>query len=531
MTTGDRYYQHRSRTVIPVTINPNDDQRFIRFRSSNTSTDDFHNRMSSRMRQFEEECRQWREKFFNESRFNVDGFPSSSILHSRPRMLVDFPDFPEFGGLDWPTFRGSALGSSSASNGVNQRSYIEEDNDGRKKYKIQFDVGEFRPEELNVRVEGRMLVVKGDRQIRIGNATESKQFNRELTIPEFVDAKNLQSYLTDDGQLFLEAPVLLDRVYSNSNAVPITTSSSSNRLADSSFSGGRNNIASSTGFSVMPSSTGFGNNQSSTYSSTSSSSSFRQEGSGARDVGGFYRNSPLRDQYSSTSSASTLVGGNNNYSTSIARPDYVSTDRSSDRKNITHTFDLQQFAPEDIAIQVNDTVLKVTAIKEERDGNSSSHREFRREIGLPDGADPKNLTNTLSADGILTIQIPVRDYRPPLTPTYQTQTFNTSNTITSNNAYDGRDQQLKLTFDLSGYRPDDVTVKVNDNVLKVQASHVDNTPGNQISREYKREYVLPDWVDADHLRAKMSEDATLTVEVPIPQDRVSAVNRQIKITH
>lgn len=60
---------------------------------------------------------------------------------------------------------------------------------------------------------------------------------------------------------------------------------------------------------------------------------------------------------------------------------------------------------------------------------------------------------------------------------------------------------------------------------------MDNTPGNQISREYKREYVLPDWVDADHLRAKMSEDSTLTVEVPIPQDRVPAVNRQIKITH
>lgn len=45
-----------------------------------------------------------------------------------------------------------------------------------------------------------------------------------------------------------------------------------------------------------------------------------------------------------------------------------------------------------------------------------------------------------------------------------------------------------------------------------------------------REYVLPDWVDVDRLRAKMSEDSTLTVEVPIPQDRVSAYNRQIKIT-
>ena len=109
------------------------------------------------------------------------------------------------------------------------------------------------------------------------------------------------------------------------------------------------------------------------------------------------------------------------------------------------------------------------------------------------------------------------------------------------------DQQLKLTFDLSGYKPDDVNVKVNDNVLKgrwidrarpsscraralVQAVHIDNTRGNQINREYLREYVLPEWVDVDNLRAKMSEDSTLTVEVPIPHDRVPAFNRQIKIT-
>ena len=60
--------------------------------------------------------------------------------------------------------------------------------------------------------------------------------------------------------------------------------------------------------------------------------------------------------------------------------------------------------------------------------------------------------------------------------------------------------------------------------------HNEETRGNQINREYMREYVLPDWVDVDHLRAKMSEDATLTVEVPIPHDRVPAFNRQINIT-
>jgi HSP20 family molecular chaperone IbpA len=378
-----------------------------------------------------------------------------------------------------------------------------------------------------------MLIVKGDRQIKAGNATESKQFNRELTLPEFVDVKSLQSYLSDDGMLTMEAPVLLDRVYNN----PALTSShtyrqsSPNRLIDSTFTGGRQpapNYA-------------YGNNPSNSYSSTSSTSSFRQEGPSLRDTNTFRRNSPLRDPYSSTtSSTSTLIGGtginqNNNqapvtFSTLTSRPDYSTNDRNDGAKDVIYKFNLSDFAPEDIAIQVNDTMLKVTALKQERDGRGSSHREFRREIGLPDGAEAKNLTNTLSADGILTIQIPVRNYRPPLTPTYQSPQFNLPTNLSANDSYSVADQQLKITFDLSGYKPDDVSVKVNDNVLKVQAVHVDNTAGNHINREYMREYVLPDWVDVDNLRAKMSEDSTLTVEVPIPHDRVPPFNRQIKIT-
>jgi hypothetical protein len=137
-----------------------------------------------------------------------------------------------------------------------------------------------------VKVDGRMLIVKGDRQVKVGNATESKQFNRELTLPEFVDAKTLQSYLADDGQLTMEAPVLMDRVYNDAGSSAITSSntfrqSSPGRIVDTTFTGGR-----------QPSNLGIGNNQSSSYSS-----SFRQESnnSGSGGSSNFHRNSPLRD--------------------------------------------------------------------------------------------------------------------------------------------------------------------------------------------------------------------------------------------
>ena len=59
-----------------------------------------------------------------------------------------------------------------------------------------------------------------------------------------------------------------------------------------------------------------------------------------------------------------------------------------------------------------------------------------------------------------------RDYRPPLTSTHQSQQYHLPSNLNTNSSYSDENQQLKLTFDLSGYRPDDVTVKVSDNVLK-----------------------------------------------------------------
>lgn len=192
-------------------------------------------------------------------------------------------------------------------------------------------------------------------------------------MPEFVDGKALQSYLSEDGQLTMEAPVLMDRVYQNSIPSAITSSSSSFHqsgpgcVVDTTFSSG--NLR-----------------QPASYS-TSSSSSFRQEtnnGATATPTVNHHQHSPLRDQYSSTSSTSTVINNQPaavTFSTITARPENTIADRTDGMKNVTYKFNLSEFAPEDIAIQVNDSLLKVSALRQERDGHSTSHREFKREIG------------------------------------------------------------------------------------------------------------------------------------------------------
>ena len=59
--------------------------------------------------------------------------------------------------------------------------------------------------------------------------------------------KTLQSYLADDGQLTMEAPVLMDRVYNDAGTSAITSAntfrqSSPARIVDTTFITGRPTI-------------------------------------------------------------------------------------------------------------------------------------------------------------------------------------------------------------------------------------------------------------------------------------------------
>ncbi|CAF0886954.1 unnamed protein product [Brachionus calyciflorus] len=465
------------RVPINVSVSPSEySGRSIRLGNS-----DIREKMQQRMREFEDESRRWREQFMSQSQMG----PS---LLDRPRMFLNYPEFPELTSNFTPMssrFNNSLFPSSTPSLTLSQntqKSFIEEDDNGNKKYKITFDVGDFKPNEIQVRTEGRSLVVKGDREVVAGSSSETKQFNRELTLPDFVEPTSVQSFLSD-GVLTVEAPVQMDRL-------------------------------------------GYSNNQAITSSSSSMS-----------------RQSPFRD----THSPSRVILSARNQNQSNQSSTVVQSTQP-----VTYKFNMSEFRPEDIAITVTDTILKVHALREENDsrGAGKTYREFKREIGLPFGADVKKLKNSLQSDGTLLIEIPVNGnetLKPPLSPTgldKQFSNFSLSENVAKNSALssvnnnnntgvietsnDGKD--LRLTFDLNGYKPEDLSIKVIDgNTLRVHAVHIDNTKGNQIHREYTRQYQLPDWVQPEFLRARMSDNGTLTVEIPVPQSQPSKYESFINI--
>ncbi|CAF0723337.1 unnamed protein product [Didymodactylos carnosus] len=188
---------------------------------------------------------------------------------------------------------------------------------------------------------------------------------------------------------------------------------------------------------------------------------------------------------------------------------YSVVDHGNGKKTINYRFNLQDYRPEDISVELDDSTLRIKAIRPHGD---SYHSEFVREFNLGTAVDTRLVRNVYDSDGYLNLEIVV-------SPRYIQQDYY-SGGQTPIQYYQQQDGNLSspsvLTFDLKGYRPENVLVRVNQQgLLKISATHVDNTYGNRINREYFRPYQLPSSMNYDLIRAKMNnDDRILRIELP-----------------
>ncbi|CAF0814642.1 unnamed protein product [Rotaria sordida] len=181
---------------------------------------------------------------------------------------------------------------------------------------------------------------------------------------------------------------------------------------------------------------------------------------------------------------------------------YSVHDHGQGHRTYSYEFDLFDYEPEEITVLLDDNgTLRIRAYR-------PPCREFRREYNLGGPTVETTLVrNTIDTHGRLCVDIDVRPRR------YDLQTINPTNNI--------------VTFDLQGYRPENVTVRINRNgLLKISGQHIDDTYGNHINREYFRQYQLPSNIDPDKVRARMDQNQILTIELPQPLSTVNSGRRE-----
>merc|ERR1712226_1586300 len=75
------------------------------------------------------------------------------------------------------------------------------------KFQVEFDVKDYKPEELSIKTEGSTLVVLAKHEDKSGDSSYvTKQFEQRFTLPSGVKADAISSSLSRDGMLVVTAP-------------------------------------------------------------------------------------------------------------------------------------------------------------------------------------------------------------------------------------------------------------------------------------------------------------------------------------
>ncbi|KAK3101907.1 hypothetical protein FSP39_007248 [Pinctada imbricata] len=110
------------------------------------------------------------------------------------------------------------------------KTVIEKDHNGRPVFRARFNVHEYKPEEVNVKMDADKLIVYAKHEEKDGHKSVSREFSREVNIPKEVDPMALQCTISKDGILTAEAPMpvpgyqqITDSGYGTQRIIPTAT--------------------------------------------------------------------------------------------------------------------------------------------------------------------------------------------------------------------------------------------------------------------------------------------------------------------
>lgn len=275
------------------------------------------------------------------------------------------------------------------------KAVIEKDQNGCPVYRARFNVKEYKPHEISVKMDKNKIIVSAKHEEKDGTKSVSTEFNREVTIPKEVDPMSLQCMISQDGILTVDAPV----------PVPgYQTSLSNMSTASQCIEGSGSPGSPVSGPSTSHTST-FSTFISPSHSSVPSSTSGTISSSGLKKQTSLPSQSSVNERNISDSGLRKQASFSPQNSTSEASDSssVASMDRSTKYKV---EVDIEDFKPEELTVKTIDKKLVVNAMREERIGTRSSTKELNRQLTLPDTIDPQTVKAFFSESGKLFLEAP-----------------------------------------------------------------------------------------------------------------------------
>ncbi|CAP36477.1 Protein CBG19185 [Caenorhabditis briggsae] len=85
------------------------------------------------------------------------------------------------------------------------------------KFSVQVDVSHFKPEDLKIQLDGRELKIEGTQESKSEHGYSKRSFSKMILLPEDADLTSVQSAISNDGKLQIEAP----KKANTSRSIPI----------------------------------------------------------------------------------------------------------------------------------------------------------------------------------------------------------------------------------------------------------------------------------------------------------------------
>ncbi|CAF4398312.1 unnamed protein product [Rotaria sp. Silwood2] len=80
--------------------------------------------------------------------------------------------------------------------------------DNKKQLELTLGMKDYKPQEIKVSVKNNELIVQGEHRHKDANRSERSFFFKSTTLPPGTQVDHLESHLTEDGQLKIEAPFI-----------------------------------------------------------------------------------------------------------------------------------------------------------------------------------------------------------------------------------------------------------------------------------------------------------------------------------
>ena len=140
-------------------------------------------------------------------------------------------------------------------------------------------------------------------------------------------------------------------------------------------------------------------------------------------------------------------------------------------------------------------MLTVTGKHYNETSSGFESSEFQRKYTINGNIDLHTLTSNITTDGVLCIKA---TKKPPHDAVLHHKVEN-----------------FQLTLDVTGYRPDEISIRVNGRNLVIHGETKDEKATDHVHhQQFTRHFTLPADVDVDALSSRYTKDSKLTVEAP-----------------